>query len=186
MKRNYVNTTEETTANFFYGVEVEHTPAHGMETLFVTGIQPLDTILAYADPTPAVRDLYLGRSTGAIKHIYCGANQSYHPIDVEEHTQWDDMVYSLLKQGYWVTLDFDSRYAEEVHESGLCEKRKFIPMVSVKLPYIGLFNYNTTIKIDDKGFEETNPGVWCHRLHDLMDSTKFTNWDAYKEDKVIK
>lgn len=181
MKRKYTNTTEETTANFFYGIEVEHSPAHKMETLFVTGVQSLTEILDRA----CIENADTNASEYA-KHIYCGANQSFHPVDPDEMQDWTDMVLELLKKDFWVTLDFDSKYTEEVHESGLCEQRKFIPMVSIKLPYVGLFNYNTTIKIDDKGFEATNPGVWCHRLHDLMGTDKFTSWDAYKEDKVIK
>jgi hypothetical protein len=59
-------------------------------------------------------------------------------------------------------------------------------MISVKLPYLTQFNYNATIKLDDKDFEATNPGVWTHRLHDLLDSTKFTDWDQYKEDEITK
>ena len=42
------------------------------------------------------------------------------------------------------------------------------------------------VKIDDKGFAETNPGVWSHRLHDLMDANKFTDWSKYGLDKPIK
>jgi hypothetical protein len=72
----------------------------------------------------------------------------------------------------------------EFHDGSLCEYRRFIPMISVKLPYTKLFNYNTVIKIDDRDFEATNPGVWCHRLHDLMDPAKFTDWDRYTEDNI--
>ena len=40
------------------------------------------------------------------------------------------------------------------------------------VPYAKQWNYNTMIKIDDKDFKATNPGVWCHSLHDLMDTVK--------------
>ena len=33
------------TANFFIGTEVEHSPAHGMKTLFVVGLQEARTII---------------------------------------------------------------------------------------------------------------------------------------------
>ena len=37
MKRNYKSgITDDIT--FFTGIEIEHTPAHGMKTLFVTGV----------------------------------------------------------------------------------------------------------------------------------------------------
>ena len=52
------------------------------------------------------------------------------------------------------------------------------------IPYIKQWNYNTMVKIDDRGFKETNPGVWCHSLHDLMDREKFTDWNKYGNDKI--
>jgi hypothetical protein len=67
----------------------------------------------------------------------------------------------------------------------MSENNRIIPMVSVKLPYIKLLNYNTTIKIDDKGFNQTNPGVWCHSLHKLMDREVFTPWSAYVGDNPV-
>ena len=41
------------------------------------------------------------------------------------------------------------------------------------------------IKIDDKDFKATNPGVWTHSLHDLKDRSKFTSWDKYKNDEIL-
>ena len=58
-------------------------------------------------------------------------------------------------------------------------------MISVKIPYAGLLNYNTVIKIDDKDFAATNPGVWCHSLHDLQDREAFTDWSKYTQDEVV-
>ena len=56
----------------------------------------------------------------------------------------------------------------------------------VVVPYVAQWNYNTMIKIDDKDFKASNPGVWCHSLHDLMDRNKFTDWSKYGLDKVLK
>ena len=42
------------------------------------------------------------------------------------------------------------------------------------------------VKIDDTGFNETNPGVWCHSLHDLMAHDKFTDWLKYRNDQIIE
>jgi hypothetical protein len=50
---------------------------------------------------------------------------------------------------------------------------------------IGLFNYNTTVKIDDTTWGDTNPGVWTHSLHSLMDRSNFTSWDKYTEDTPL-
>ena len=41
------------------------------------------------------------------------------------------------------------------------------------------------IKLDDKDFNATNPGVWVHSVHDLMKRKTFTSWDKYKQDKPV-
>ena len=160
---------------FFIGTEIEHTPAYGQRTLFVVGLQPVKEILARA-------------LNNNCPHIYLGANQSFNPESDEDWLNWDGMVRSLLRDGIWVTLDFDSSYAKHdwFHDNGWNEYDNFIPMISVKLPYIRLFNYNATIKIDDKGFKESNPGVWCHTLHSLTGREQFTSWDEYGKDEIIK
>jgi hypothetical protein len=48
-----------------------------------------------------------------------------------------------------------------------------------------LLNYNAMLKIDDKDFAASNPGVWCHRLHTLQDVSKFTDWSQYGKDQPI-
>ena len=158
---------------FFIGTEVEHTPAYGQRTLFVVGLQPKEEILARA-------------LNNKCPHIYLGANQSFVPNE-KEWENWDKLVTGLLKDGIWVTLDFDSKYANHpwFHDNGWNEYDNFIPMISVKLPYIRLYNYNATVKIDDKGFKESNPGVWCHSLHGLQNREQFTDWSKYTKDEVI-
>ena len=71
-------------------------------------------------------------------------------------------------------------------ESGLIEYDNFIPQLRVPVPYVKQWNYNTMLKIDDKDFKASNPGVWCHSLHDLMDREKFTDWTEYGLDKILK
>ena len=94
------------------------------------------------------------------------------------------MINPLLDRGYTVTLDYDVRYHEWVLESGYNEKNNFISQISVKLPYIDQLNYNACIKIDDKDFKATNPGVWIHQVHDLQDRNKFTDWSKYENDNI--
>jgi hypothetical protein len=96
------------------------------------------------------------------------------------------MVHVLLEDGYWCTLDVDVSYVQDLHQWGLVEKQRFIPMISVKLPGLLSLGYNATIKLDDTDFNATNPGVWCHAVHDLIPTTKFTNWDQYTSDEIIK
>ena len=173
MERVY-DTAPTTPVRMFVGREVEQTPAYGKKTLFVVGIQP------YEDIDRMIRD--------GIDHIYFGANMSFDINDAnlyEDWSNWSAMISRYLAKGLWVTLDLDVRHVAGLHDSGLCESNRFIPMISVKMPYVGLFNYNTTVKIDDRTFDSTNPGVWCWRLHDLMDRNKFTDWSKYKDDTVL-
>lgn len=163
--------------NFFIGTEVENSPAKGMLTLFVVGLQSCEEILDIA-----IRN--------NICHIYLGANMSLHGLGNLEHTtwkQWDAMFEGLLDDTSieYITVDIESTQIEGFLESTMSEDIRVIPMVSVKLPYTKLLNYNTTIKIDDRGFNQTNPGVWCHSLHNLMDRETFTPWSAYKGDNPV-
>ena len=90
-----------------------------------------------------------------------------------------------IDSGMMVTLDFDLAHGQWVIEGGFCENNNFIPQISVKLPYMDLFNYNATVKLDDRDFNATNPGVWCHSLHDLQDRRVFTPWSRYTKDKPL-
>jgi len=172
-----LNTEERQGIVYFTGYEVEHTIAYGMYTLFVVGTPPLEEILRKADETQSMLD-----ESKRIKQIYFGTSQSFNPSTYEEWKTWDDRIMGCLKAGYWVTLDFDVKYAEEIHEDGWTEHDRFIPMISVKLPYIKLYNYNATLKIDDRTWGATNPGVWTHHLPSLMSKDKYTYWDQYTQD----
>lgn len=172
-----LNTEERQDIIYFTGYEVEHTICYGMYTLFVVGTPPLEEILRKADETQSMLD-----ESKRIKQIYFGTSQSFNPSTYEEWKTWDDRIMGCLKAGYWVTLDFDVKYAEEIHEDGWTEHDRFIPMISVKLPYIKLYNYNATLKIDDRTWGATNPGVWTHHLPSLMSKDKYTYWDQYTQD----
>ena len=161
---------------FFIGTEVEHTPAFGKRTLFVVGIQDSSIILQEA-------------KNNDCEHIYFGANQSFPALktnDADAWRDWEVMVQDCLNDGWLCTLDLDVAQAEGLLESALVEYYTFIPMISVKLPYIRQFGYNATLKIDDTDFAATNPGVWCHSLHDLQKREVFTDWSKYTKDEVIK
>lgn len=171
MKRTYTSGTSDN-AVFFFGQEIEHTPAFGMDTLFVVGIQPVSTIES--------------KLKSHIKHVFFGANHSYNPQTYEEHKDWEKMIFHFLDMDYICSLDIPINQVEEFHESGFCEHNNFIPQIRVPVPYIRLWNYNTMIKIDDIGFNKSNPGVWSHSLHSLMKRENFTDWNQYKNDEVIK
>ena len=95
------------------------------------------------------------------------------------------MIKIFLDKGIMCSLDIPSTTNLEWFLDGeLIENNNFIPQIRVVIPYIKQWNYNTMVKIDDRGFKETNPGVWCHSLHDLMDREKFTDWNKYGNDKI--
>lgn len=157
-------------AIYFVGTEVEHTPAHGLKTLFVVGAQDPMEVSSKAKDTK-------------VTHIYLGANKSFDHSPV-----WKDLVDVLLHDGYWVTLDYPVRMHQSVMRQMNQQMRnsRFIPMISVEIPNIEVYNYNTTLKIDDVSMDYSNPGVWCHQLHDLMGRDKFTPWDQYTDDEIVK
>lgn len=178
MNRDYSNKIAEE-VKFFTGIEVEKTPAYGKKTLFVVGVQPVDVIQQKAN-------------IEEVTHIFFGANHSFHSFmendgyyNEDTHMQWDNMLKSFLNKGYLCSLDIPSDAVESVLEMELNEFNNFIPQIRLVIPYIKSWNYNTMVKIDDVTFNSTNPGIWTHRLHNLTDVTKFTQWDEYKNDKII-
>ena len=174
MKRDYA-TGSETNIEFFIGDEVEHTPAFGMRTLFVTGLQSVDEITSIMLDTDCT-------------HIFFGANHSFNPAfdDYQEWKRWEEMIEYFLDQDYLCSLDIPLQAVEQFNDGGLNDYDNFIPQIRVPIPYIKLWNYNTMIKIDDKDFKATNPGVWTHSLHELKDRRKFTDWSQYKNDEIVK
>ena len=169
MERVYTDGVKDD-VRFFIGDEVEKTPAYRQTTLFVVGVQDIGEILKYA-------------KEGCATHIYLGANKSFN-----QDEQWRVLVDELLHRGFWVTLDYPLRVHNFVMRLLNQEMRhsKFIPMISVEIPNIEGYSYNTMIKIDDVSLDYSNPGVWCHSLHNLMSRETFTPWDLYKNDEVIK
>lgn len=175
MKRDYSSGTEEN-IELFVGYEIEHSPAHGMKTLFVVGECPSEDVLVLA-------------KRHSVEHVYFGANMSFPIIaedDAEVWTFWTEMILPVLKQDYFCTLDLDVACVSGLLETGLTEYDRFIPMISVKLPYVQQLGYNATIKLDDSGFRHSNPGIWCHSLTELLKRENFTAWSKYSKDILLK
>ena len=176
MKRDYTIGNTEQPVTFFIGTEIERTPAYGMRTLFVVGVH---------NPFDVIEQAQLNDCT----HIYFGANQSFPNIqtdDADAWRPWERMIDQCLDADYWCTLDFDVSVVQGVLEMPVIGHRRFIPQISVKLPYLTQLGYNATIKLDDLDFEHSNPGVWCHTLNSLTTRESFTDWDQYGKDEIIK
>tara|TARA_B100000214_G_scaffold355689_1_gene313698 strand:- start:1461 stop:1988 length:528 start_codon:yes stop_codon:yes gene_type:complete len=175
MERKYKDGTKKD-ITYFIGTEIEKTPAYGLKTLFVVGLQSVEQVNEHLHAD--------------ISHIFFGANHSFDPAsqshDADYYREWDSMIMYFLEKGYKCSLDIPLNAAEDFLESTCVESNNFIPQIRVTIPYIEQWNYNTMLKIDDKGFDKSNPGIWTHSLHDLMDRKKFTDWKDYGLDKVLK
>lgn len=167
-----LDTHERQKTDFFVGTEVEHTAMYGEKTLFIVGVHETHEIIKRA-------------LNHGVRHLYFGTSQSFKPEKDLEWVAWTHMIRELLDKKFWCTLDFDVKYAHEVLEMGLDEYDNYISMISVKLPYIRQFNYNATLKLDDTTWGDTNPGIWCHSLHNLQDRSVYTDWKDYKGDENI-
>lgn len=170
MDRVYQSNTSGS-VSFFTGIEIEHTPAYNKPTLFVVGLQTTEEI---------------SKHLSGCQHVFFGANHSFNPQSTEEWREWEQMIKFFLEKEYLCSLDIPICCVEEFNDTGLCEHNNFIPQIRVPIPYIKLWNYNTMLKIDDKDFNATNPGVWSHSLHTLMDRSCFTDWQSYTQDKILK
>ncbi len=181
LKRKYLNTPGvNNDAIYFKGIEVEKTAQYGKPTLFVVGIQNAGEIINMATATDIIdlENIYQN-----INHIYLGANKSFKPTD-----KYEPLIDQLLQAGYWVTIDYPVHHHNFIMQllQNHMRNSRLIPMISVELPNIEIYNYNTILKLDDVDIDHSNPGVWCHSLHDLMDRDKFTDWDNYINDEIVK
>lgn len=170
MKRDYT-LGEQDDVQFFTGVEVEHTSAFGMKTLFVTGLQTVDNIAT---------------NLQGCEHIFFGANHSFNPTTHDEWRSWELMIEFFLTKEYLCSLDIPINLAEEFLETGLNDHNNFIPQIRIPIPYLKLWNYNTMLKIDDNDFKATNPGVWSVPMGTITQRKYFTPWRNYKNDEVLK
>jgi hypothetical protein len=120
--------------------------------------------------------------------VYFGTGTSFTPdlTDTVEIEAWDSMINQIIAHDLWATLDFDVKYCKIVQEMSCASNRRFVPMISVKIPNVNQFNYNTTLKIDDTDFDCTNPGVWCWQMHDLTRRDRFSDWENYRNDTIIE
>lgn len=171
-----IDTDGRQQVDYFVGTEVENTTMKNEKTLFVVGIK---------DPLEIYKILETYEVAEGVRHIYLGTSQCFHPKTPEEWNEWDAFITRLLKAKLWVTLDFGVEYAEGVLEYSWNEYHNFIPMISVKLPHINQFNYNATLKLDDTTWGHSNPGVWCHPLHELQTRDVYTDWKDYTGDTPL-
>ena len=147
MKREYSGTVKND-AKFFVGKEVEKTIAYGKRTLFVVGIQNVQKI----------ERIFKEELCG---HIFFGANHSL-VLPTVNWEWWETMIAYFLKKDIPVSLDIPYIGSQLILDSNLVTYPNFIPQIRVPIPNINDWPKNSMVKIDDVGYDQTNPGVWCH------------------------
>lgn len=169
MQRDYATGYKED-VNVFSGLEIEHTPAYGKQTLFLARNDlTFDQIISLAVASDA-------------EAIYYGANRTY----MHSHAMQLAQIHQLLDRGYWVTVD----YPYELHR--LVSKKfatcwtneKFIPFCSIIFPYTE-DDKQLCFKVDDEDFNKTNTGVWSMSMEDFKSKAGYTKWEEYKKDEPI-
>jgi lipid A disaccharide synthetase len=113
-----------------------------------------------------------------------GANHSFKALSDFDQVIILNTAKSLLDKEYWVTIDIP----QSLQISGLqtlLTNPKFSLIYSVTVGDIMKMKGNVVIKIDDKDFKATNPGVWCWSVRDLITDEHFTDWEQYKGDTVL-
>ena len=170
MERTY-KTGIKNNIKVFSGVEIEHTPAYGKQTLF----------LARNDLTfDQIQELAVLSNAEA---IYYGANRSY----MHNHYQQVLQVIKFIEHGYYVTVDYPFELHQLVSQKyALTWKHpKFIPFCSIIFPD-SEEDTSLCFKIDDIEFNKTNPGVWTMSMKDFKSKAGYTKWDNYKKDEPIE
>ena len=170
MDRDY-KTGKSDSVGVFSGIEVEHTPAFGKQTLFLARNDlDFDQIEALAKDVKA-------------EAIYFGANRTFmHNI-----VNTPNLIKRLMDKGYWCTIDYQHSVHADVKErfSQIWNEEKFIPFCSIIFPDSENDN-NLCIKVDDVDFNKTNPGVWTMTMDNFKQSAGFTSWEHYKQDEPLE
>ena len=170
MDRDYKTGTSKS-VGVFSGLEIEHTPALGLQTVF----------LARNDLTYD-QILELCKWSNA-KAVYFGANRCY----VHGYMGQVAQIEKLIADGYYVTVDYPHSIHAEVKEKHktLWNNPLFIPFCSIIFPH-SEDDEQLHIKVDDVDFKATGPGVWTMSMNNFKQSSGFTSWDEYKQDEPIE
>ena len=176
MIRDFINNINHSEVRFFVGIHQDNSFALGQNTLYIIGEPDIEDI---------ARRLAQYNGEDEITHLFFGAERSFKVSTYEDMEEWVSTIQHFLTLEYWSTLELDASLVNVVHETDLSSWNRFIPMISVKIPYARDLGYNAVIKIDDSEFNHSNYGVWTHHIHNLMSNESFTSWDAYSGDVVV-
>ncbi|ASD50402.1 hypothetical protein FDI24_gp122 [Acidovorax phage ACP17] len=132
-----------------------------MRTLFCDGGLGVDEVIAKAVET-------------SVGHVYLNSNHSFLAYG-------EDKISQLLMRGYAVTYEYGNQGG--LHpEPFPIEHPNLVHLRSVVVTKVrrGVGHY---LKIDDLGFQNTNPGVWTFKPGNYAG---FTPWSAYLKDDIVE
>ena len=116
--------------DYMTGVEVEHTAAYGLKTLFVQGYKHYNEIIEIANREN-------------INHIYLGANRSF---DINH--DWTTIIEKLLNLNFIVTIDYPVVYHGRLNLSNeIVNSKKFISIMTIDIPNVLNSGKNLILKI---------------------------------------
>ncbi len=117
MDRDY-KTGKSDSVGVFSGLEVEHTPAFGKQTLFLARND------LYFDQ---IEEMAKGRCRSNV--LWCQQNIHAH------HMPQINQMIRLLRKGYYVTIDYPHSTQEvKARFEGIWTHEKFIPFCSIIFP----------------------------------------------------
>jgi len=122
--------------NFSISKERLNTVARNKKTLYVTGIQDVNTVVKYFNKYDC-------------DHIYFGANASFDVCSEDECIHWESMIFYFLRKDILCSLEIPVDVNTYLTDSNLNEFHNFIPLIKVSIPNLHLWNYNTSLKLDD-------------------------------------
>jgi hypothetical protein len=160
---------------FLVNTYQEHTLAYGKQTLTIFGepdLEDIARVIAQYDDKD-------------IEHLHFGAERSFACTTLDAMEEWIAVITHFLTLDYWVTLEVDVSLVNLLQESQLLPWNRFIPLLSIRIPFAYEMGYNASIKIDDVQFNHSNTGIWCHQIHDLLDYNRYTCWSDYKDDIMV-
>lgn len=155
---------------FSVGKEVDNTICKGKNTLFVSGWQPKEEILARA----------LNQNTNFIHFT------DFSPKLGKQFNLWEKLLKDLLKvKDLFLTLEFEPRYCRDIINMELNKNDNFVPILIFNIPDVHEFNSNSVFKITDKWFAGSNAGMWTASLKTIFKKTYLTGWNKYLERQEI-
>ena len=177
MQRNFLNNLGMTVdkTNYFVGDEIEHTPNFGLRTLFIVGDQDMYS------KQEVIKKL---ATENNCQHLFFGANHSFTTRQELQLMEFVHVLHNMSKH-YKISIDVPADLIEKAMFAHIHEVKDICIQIRFPIPNVLKLNKFTQIKVDDRDFKATNPGVWTVPLTSMLNEKVFTPWDLYDNDEPV-